>query len=155
MMMMTRSSSSSSSSRRSMKIYKFLSPRTNTITTSSFSSSSSCYFQTAPYTSYPVHPQHGAMEETKGQIPVIKKGDVINLNDLLFTKHRDYLVKYNHHQQCDRWPDRYSSMLGFDQNGRVARKSVDLIFHDDDFPFCGDMEQEAFYEICRFHFLGV
>lgn len=29
----------------------------------------------------------------------IKRGDVINLNDLLFTKDRDYLIRYNDNGQ--------------------------------------------------------
>ncbi|KAK1356031.1 hypothetical protein POM88_049287 [Heracleum sosnowskyi] len=71
--------------------YLFTSSSFNSIT--QLGNSSSCYFQTAPYSSFP------AMEGTKGEVEFIKKGDVVNLNDLLFTKHRDYLVKYNHHQQ--------------------------------------------------------
>lgn len=58
--------------------------------------------------------------------------------------------------RCARWPDRsrYSSMLGFDQYGRVVRKSSYFDFHDSYFPFCGNMEQEAFYELNNYYWWG-
>ncbi|KAK1367220.1 hypothetical protein POM88_042781 [Heracleum sosnowskyi] len=39
------------------------------------------------------------MEETKGEAQIMRKGDGINLNDLLFTKDRDYLVKHRDDKQ--------------------------------------------------------
>lgn len=33
------------------------------------------------------------------ELEPVRKGDMINLHDLLFTKNRDYLVKYNDDQQ--------------------------------------------------------
>lgn len=43
---------------------------------------------------------------------------------------------------------RRSSMLAFDQDGQVVRKSLELSFEDMDFPFyAGSMEEEAFSEL--------
>ncbi|KAK1352082.1 hypothetical protein POM88_053796 [Heracleum sosnowskyi] len=43
---------------------------------------------------------HGAKDqETQGETKIIRKGDTISLQDLLFTKDRDYLVRYNGDQQ--------------------------------------------------------
>lgn len=43
---------------------------------------------------------------------------------------------------------RKSSMLAFDRDGRIVRKSINLSFEDTDFPFyAGSMEDEAFSEL--------
>ncbi|XP_074355030.1 putative nucleoredoxin 1 [Apium graveolens] len=43
---------------------------------------------------------------------------------------------------------RKSSMLAFDHDGRIVRKSINLSFEDTDFPFsAGSMEDEAFSEL--------
>ncbi|KAK1352083.1 hypothetical protein POM88_053797 [Heracleum sosnowskyi] len=171
--------------------------------------------------SYNLHLKyHGAKDqETQGEIKIIRKGDTISLHDLLFTKDRDHLVRYNGDQQVKaahlagkgiRYPltpwkkrrkdeskvrfsqlvgkriilffegvdeyyrertvkflsmlkesdsceqcdvSRNSSMLAFDKEGRVVRKSLKLRFDDSDFPFLSDtMEQEAFRELDRSFF---
>lgn len=38
-------------------------------------------------------------EQLSEELEPVKKGDVINLHDLLFTKNRDYLVRYNAKEQ--------------------------------------------------------
>lgn len=35
------------------------------------------------------------LESEEKQLKIIEKGDVVNLSDLLFTKNRDYLIRYN------------------------------------------------------------
>ncbi|KAK1352085.1 hypothetical protein POM88_053799 [Heracleum sosnowskyi] len=120
----------------------------STATNSSFYS----YLQTSPYSNYPdnLHLKyHGAKDqETQGEIKIIRKGDTISLRDLLFTKDRDYLVRYNGDQQV-----KAAHLAGKD--GRVVRKSLTLGFDDSDFPFLSDtMEQEAFRELDRSFFWG-
>lgn len=53
--------------------------------------------------------EHGAEKRTRRYLdliqleehfkPPIRKGDIIDLHDLLFTKNRDYLVKFNDDQK--------------------------------------------------------
>ncbi|KAK1354400.1 hypothetical protein POM88_047656 [Heracleum sosnowskyi] len=59
------------------------------LTAPGFTSSLNSYFQTCAYSHHSENREH-VFEEHK----VIKKGDVINLRDLLFTKYRDYVVRY-------------------------------------------------------------
>ncbi|KAK1352078.1 hypothetical protein POM88_053792 [Heracleum sosnowskyi] len=69
----------------------------------STATNSSSYLQTYPFSNCPdnLHLKyHGAKDqETQGEIKIIRKGDTISLQDLLFTKDRDYLVRYNGDQQ--------------------------------------------------------
>ncbi|KAL8123451.1 hypothetical protein AgCh_011427 [Apium graveolens] len=65
-------------------------------------------------------------------------------------------ISFHSCDQCDRWTDRsrYSSILGFDEYGRVVRKSSYFTVRDSDFPFCGNMEEEAFYELKCYYSWG-
>ncbi|KAK1385206.1 hypothetical protein POM88_022941 [Heracleum sosnowskyi] len=38
------------------------------------------------------------LESKEKQFQIIQKGDTVNLSQLLFTKNRDYLIRYNHPQ---------------------------------------------------------
>lgn len=50
--------------------------------------------------------------------------------------------------ECGKSSRRESSMLAFDQDGRIVRKSLELIFYCSYFPFCdGSMEEEALHEL--------
>ncbi|KAL8093182.1 hypothetical protein AgCh_035171 [Apium graveolens] len=63
---------------------------------------SSCYLQKSLFSNCADKScieYHGAMEEMKGEVQIMKKGDMVNLNDLLFTKDRDYLVKHHDNKQ--------------------------------------------------------
>lgn len=49
--------------------------------------------------------------------------------------------------ECDR-QHRASSMLAFDRDGKIFRKTLELDYYDSDFPFCDiSMEEEALYEL--------
>ncbi|XP_074361926.1 putative nucleoredoxin 1 isoform X2 [Apium graveolens] len=65
-------------------------------------------------------------------------------------------ISFHSCDQCDRWThrSRYSSILGFDEYGRVVRKSSYFTVRDSDFPFCGNMEEEAFYELKCYYSWG-
>ncbi|KAK1359159.1 hypothetical protein POM88_043640 [Heracleum sosnowskyi] len=54
-----------------------------------------CYLQSSPCSSIPENPRGKGCEQLLEEPKPIRKGDVINLHDLLFTKNRDYLVRYN------------------------------------------------------------
>lgn len=53
--------------------------------------------------------------------------------------------------RCREWRLR-SSLLAFDRDGIVVRKSIDIAFEDHNFPFyAGSMEEEAFNELNYFY----
>ncbi|KAF1001517.1 hypothetical protein AG4045_003937 [Apium graveolens] len=57
--------------------------------------------------------------------------------------------------ECGKSSRRESSMLAFDQDGSVVRKSLELIFYSSAFPFgAGSMEEEALDELTCSYFWG-